>query len=178
MIFTAISPAEHAALAGVSSPPEPARIADLRLVAPGMRGRVAEALNRCWLAGLDPVVHETTRTQARQTWLHGIGRLYVPRGYEPGTVTNVADVQYGWHFFGGAVDIRSASTDWNDESFFRRCAEHFKAVGLDWGGDWPHPDMPHFQFGGVRRNGPSDVSRSLYAHAGIEAVWRAIGAAT
>lgn len=163
---------------GLVIPPEPRRIDDLRLLAPGMRGRVAEALNRCWLAGLDPVVHETTRTQARQTWLHGIGRLYTPKGYAPGVrVTNIADVQEGWHFFGAAVDIRSNAHDWDDESFFARCAEHFKAAGLDWAGEWEHPDLPHFQFGGVKKS-PSDLSRSLYAHAGIEAVHRAIGAAT
>jgi hypothetical protein len=54
-------------------------------------------------------------------------------------------------------------------------AAHFKANGCDWGGDWTHPDFPHYQWGGMKKS-PSDHARELYAEGGKEAVWKAVGA--
>jgi peptidoglycan L-alanyl-D-glutamate endopeptidase CwlK len=161
----------------VSVPPEPPLSRDLRFLAPKFGLAVAEALNRCWLAGLDPVVHEAVRSDARQRWLYGIGRGYTPTGYDPGaTVTAVASALQGWHFYGLAVDLRSRSRGWDDEAFFAKCARHFEDCGLDWGGAWTHPDRPHFQWGTLRPS-PSDRARALYRAGGLPAVWAEVRAA-
>lgn len=35
--------------------------------------------------------------------------------------------------------------DWQDESRFRRIGPLAEAVGLEWGGNWAHVDLPHVQ---------------------------------
>ena len=45
----------------------------------------------------------------------------------------------------------------------------------DWGGEWSHPDYPHFQYGYCRPS-PTQRARDLYAAGGLEAVWREVGA--
>ena len=83
--------------------------------------------------------------------------------------------RHSWHFYGLAVDVISRRTQWDDPAFFRAIAVHLKAAGLDWGGDWSTPDLPHFHWGTLKAS-PSARARELYATGGREALWREVGA--
>lgn len=144
---------------------EPARISDLAGLAPAFRAAVMGALEECRAAGLDATVFETLRTQERQRWAYLRG------------ASRAKDADASWHFYGLAVDVISRAKAWDaGDAWFRRVAAVFKRHGCDWGGDWhSFRDLPHFQWGRCRAS-PSDVSRTLYAQGGREAVWRAVGA--
>lgn len=141
------------------------RCHDLDALAPKMRDRVRAALDDCHAAGLDAVVWETTRCDELQ-------RIYFARG-----ASKAPSAQQGWHFFGLAVDVISASKQWNVTPEWRHAVTViFKANGMDWGGDWPHfHDYPHYQLHGLRPS-PSQRARDLYAEGGLRAVWQAVGA--
>ena len=146
---------------------------DLTELAPGMKRRVDAALAACHAANLDVIVYETVRTEELQELYYARGRTTIPPYRR---VTNVQDAKYGWHFYGLAVDVISKSKRWaQPESWWYKVAVLFKEQDLDWGGDWESPDIPHFQFGGIRKS-PSDKARALYASGGKKAVWEAVGA--
>lgn len=146
---------------------------DLDTLAPKMRERVDAAIWDCHDVGLDAIVYETMRTAELQALYYARGRTRIPP-YQ--RVTNVADAQYGWHFYGLAVDVISRKNRWAvTKDWQTKVADIFMEHGLDWGGNWNHPDYPHFQFAGIRDT-PSDKARSLYAAGGLVAVWKAVGA--
>lgn len=146
---------------------------DMQVLAPKMQERVTAALWDANEAGLDAVVYETMRSQELQGLYYARGRTRVPP-YQ--RVTQVADAQFGWHFYGLAVDIISKRKRWDVSSNWQlMTAAIFREHGLDWGGDWEHPDFPHYQFAGIRKS-PSELARSLYATGGLESVWKAVGA--
>ena len=143
-------------------------------LAPKMRDRVEAALAAANAAGLDAILYETTRSDELQRMYYARGRTTVPPYRR---VTNVESAQYGWHFFGLAVDVIPASKRWEvPDIWWMKLAVIFKEYGLDWGGDWESADNPHFQFAGIRKS-PSDKARKLYANGGKEAVWEVVGAA-
>lgn len=147
---------------------------DIDILAPKMQERVTAALWECNnVAGLEVVVYETVRTDHLQQMYYARGRTTVPP-YR--TVTNAKSAQYGWHFFGLAVDVIHKRLRWGaTEGWWLKVAALFKEHGLDWGGDWENEDLPHFQFAGIRKS-PSDRARKLYAEGGLVAVWKAVGA--
>lgn len=146
---------------------------DTSLLAPQFRLAVAKSINDCKLAGLDAKVYETVRSNEVQQAYYALGRSVIPPHY---TVTNAADALHSWHIYGLAVDVISASKGWDvTDLWMQMVAAHFKANGLDWGGDWHHPDKPHFQWGGCETT-PSDDDRALFQSAGKEAVWASVGA--
>lgn len=162
----------------------------LSLLAPKFRVRVEAAVAECRAKGLDARVQETLRSAALQELYYTRGRP--PTAAYPHPVTNARSSLYSWHGYGLAVDVISERDGWFNvrpgaptterrarmlagDAFFRGIATIFKAHGCDWGGDWKHPDPPHFQFGGLRAS-PSDRARALYAAGGVEAVWRVVGA--
>lgn len=144
---------------------------DLRVLAPTFAARLAHGLNECRWQGLDAVVFEAARGTARQAWLYAQGRT------RPGAVvTNAATAEASWHRYGLAVDVVSAAKLWSTAPGWRaEVARILKAAGLDWGGDWPHPDLPHFQFAGMKSS-PSQLSRDAFARGGAPAVWALVGA--
>jgi hypothetical protein len=129
----------------------------------------------------DPIVFETARVDALQ-------RIY----YEQGS-TNAPSALYGWHFYGLAADWISKSKEWSvRQSWWKLLAQYMRKYRIDPGLDWVHPDDPHGQFGGLKKS-PSDRARMLYFgtnnwagmtpftdpaehRAGLERVWRAVGA--
>ena len=146
---------------------------DISLLAPLFRLAVAKSINDCLKVGLDAKVYEACRSNEVQTAYYALGRSVIPPTY---TVTNAPTADHSWHFFGLAVDVISASKGWDvTPMWMRMVAAHFKANGCDWGGDWQHPDYPHFQWGRCKPS-PSDEARSLYASGGNHAVWEAVGA--
>lgn len=171
------------------------RCRDLDRLAPRMKDRVVAALEDCVgqtvimslpsgravEIALDAMVYETERSDELQ-------QIYYAQG-----TTNAKTARHGWHFFGLAVDVISREYEWftgrsavrmfSDrkdrdfaaEAWFSAVAASFKGQGCDWGGDWRSPDMPHFQFGGLRAS-PSDRARALFDEGGREAVWLEVGA--
>lgn len=145
---------------------------DIRLLAPKFGLAVGHALNLCHRQGLDVVVQESLRSNELQEHYYAQGRT------RPGPiVTNARSALFSWHGYGLAVDVISASKGWNTTAAWRSAvAQIFKGAGLAWGGDWQHPDLPHFQWG-LCRPSPSERARQLIAEGGMEAVWVEVRAA-
>ncbi len=155
--------------------PDPLKVSnDPALLAPLFRQSVLGALVDCRLHGFDAYVFEAHRTQELQTLYWNRGRTVIPPIH---TVTNVRDAQYGWHFFGLAVDVISQSKHWDESpAWFAAVAAIFKKHGCAWGGDWKSKDTPHMQWG-LCRPTPSDLSREAYRTGGNPAVWKLVRAA-
>lgn len=144
---------------------------DIRLLAPVMAARTGEALNRCHRKGFDAIVYETRRSAELQAYYYAQGRT------RPGIiVTNVSNPLYGWHYYGLAIDVISKKHQWSyPPGWLEGVSQIFEDCGLDWGGRWRRPDLPHYQFKGLKSS-PSDRARELLREGGLEAVWRAVGA--
>ncbi len=98
-------------------------------------------LAECKKQGLNVLVTETYRSQARQTYLYEQGRT------RPGKiVTQIKKV--GYHNTGNAWDIcqNIKGQEYSDSSFFAKCGAIAKSLGIEWGGYWKgFVDTPHFQ---------------------------------
>ena len=148
---------------------------DLSLLAPQFATAVDEAIKECNADGLDAFVYEAFRSNALQELYYCRGRTLIPPKH---TVTNARTNLYSWHGYGLAVDVISKTKFWEPdegEAWFRKVAEVFKKHGCKWGGDWAHPDTPHFQWARCKPS-PSDLARLLITQDGHEAVWKAVGA--
>jgi peptidoglycan L-alanyl-D-glutamate endopeptidase CwlK len=147
---------------------------DITLLAPRMQEAVAATLAECARRGLDAIVHETYRDHETAVWYYRRGRTTIP---PVGTVTNAPDETWSWHGYKLAADIISATKGWNaGDTWFALMGEIAKRHGLKWGGDWNHPDLPHVQWAKCKAS-PSDEARRILRESGMEAVWRAVGAA-
>ncbi len=146
----------------------------LLLLAPKFRLAVVAALSDANATGLDAYVFESARSHELAVEYYARGRTVIP---PKGKVTNAPDETYSWHGYGLAVDIISKSKDWNrPASWFAKVAEHFKAHGCKWGGDWHMQDLPHMQWG-LCKPSPSSEARRILREEGMQAVWNAVGAA-
>ena len=106
------------------------RVADLALLEPVTRAAVLGIIADAKADGINLMVFETYRSQARQEQL-----------YEQG-VTQLQKV--GCHGFGVACDIVklvNGEPSWDGDFDF--LGEYAKKHGLVWGGDWGTPDQPH-----------------------------------
>lgn len=150
-------------------PAEVPVISRVNALAPKMQVAVEAIIKGMADAGHKAKVFETLRTAERQAFLYGFGRQYDDGR---GTVTKVQDARRGWHFFGLAVDIvESDATPWNaSQAFWQTLGKLAEQHGLTWGGRWKFLDLPHCQFANCPTS-PTDLDRSLYAEAGMEAVW-------
>ncbi|MDB4906357.1 MAG: hypothetical protein JWO05_1141 [Gemmatimonadetes bacterium] len=172
----------------LATPPvEVACCRDLALLAPKFRATLERVFAQMKAKGHDPVVAETLRTRDRQRFLYGFGRTYDDGR---GVVTMSPDAMATWHGFGLAVDVISASMEWNaPESFWRDLRELATAAGLTSGDDWdrdgvaagPDPDerfsdRPHVQWGPPMKRSPSPRAAELYRTGGMTAVWAEVGA--
>jgi hypothetical protein len=183
------------------------RINGLDHLAPVFRKNVAHAFNEChnvdsievrlldnsiqWIS-LDPVVHETFRTEALQAiyYRQGTSKAKTPLGEWEGGKWKAGS----WHGYKLAVDVISAEYEWFTGraakimwpapkereyvavQWFTAIADIFKQYNIDWGGDWSDPDLPHFQHGTLKSS-PSPLALELYKSGGFTAVWEAVGAA-
>ena len=98
-------------------------------------------LAECKKQGLNVLVTETYRSQARQTYLYEQGRTRAGQ-----IVTNVKKV--GYHNTGNAWDIckNVKGQEYSDNAFFAKCGAIAKSLGIEWGGYWKgFVDKPHFQ---------------------------------
>lgn len=154
-------------------PPAPKEV-PLQRTLDGLAPRFRAAIIAVLAQLPDAVVAESIRTPERQAYLYGFGRDYDDGR---GIVTNAASQLTSWHGYGLACDIVHATKWWDaPPAWFRTMGEVAKSHGLDWGGDWRHPDLPHVQFGTLK-DSPSDRARELLAQGGLIAVWREVGAA-
>jgi peptidoglycan L-alanyl-D-glutamate endopeptidase CwlK len=153
---------------------------DLALLAPKFAMQVQRLLIDLTVAGFDPVVRETLRTEERQRYLYGFGREYDD---DRGVVTNSPTADTSWHGFGLAADIVSAKHGDNaSAAFIDAIGAAAKKLGLTWGGDWempgkPRGDWPHVQHGAPMRKSPSPLAKQIVEEHGLEALWRTVQAA-
>lgn len=91
-------------------------------------------------AGLDPVVIETYRSQARQDWLFAQGRT------RPGPIVTRARVSKHTSRLAADVCPRvNGRIEWNRRDLFDAWGRIAKAHGLVWGGDFSFYDGAHVQ---------------------------------
>lgn len=175
-----------------SLPKPPAEVPtdrDLTKIAPLLRLKLLNAvLPQMRARGHDPLIFEGFRSDARAAFLYGFGRSYDDGR---GIVTNARDASKTYHRYGLAVDIISASREWDaPEKFWTDLRKIVTANALRSGDDWdrdgiavgPDPDesysdRPHAQWWipGMRVT-PSDHAWVLLHTRGIEAVWREVHA--
>lgn len=93
----------------------------------------------CKKAGLNVLITETYRSQARQNYLYEQGRT------RPGNV--VTWTKNSRHTGRMAWDIckNVKGKEYSDAKFFDQCGAIAKKLGITWGGTWKSPDRPHFE---------------------------------
>lgn len=162
-------------------PAEVPRETSLAGLAPSFRLHVEQILDEMAVAGFDPIVAETLRTDARQRFLYGFGREYDDGR---GIVTHSSDADETWHSFGLAVDIWSRSKLWRaPDEFWKKLHQLVRQHGLLSGADWDNDgvmddwDKPHFQWGAPMRRSPSPRASRVKETGGNAAVWTEVGAA-
>lgn len=96
-------------------------------------------LAECRRQGLNVLITETYRSQARQNYLYAQGRT------NPGK--KVTWTKKSRHTSGRAWDIckNVKGGEYSDSSFFKKCGAVAKSLGITWGGTWKTPDTPHFE---------------------------------
>lgn len=96
-------------------------------------------ISECERQGLKVLVTETYRSQQRQDFLYAQGRT--TKGQK------VTWTKNSRHTSRRAWDIcqNVKGQEYANTTFFKRCGEIAKSLGIIWGGDWSTPDMPHFE---------------------------------
>lgn len=96
-------------------------------------------LDECERQGLNVLITETYRSQARQNYLYEQGRTRAGN--------KVTWTKNSRHTSRRAWDIckNVKGQEYSDNSFFKKCGEIAKNLNIIWGGDWDTPDMPHFE---------------------------------
>lgn len=146
------------------------RIEDLD---PVVQDLALEVLRRAKAAGIKLMVTQTKRTFDEQRALFAKGRTApgepcrhageahrrlvgtCPVHPHGATVTR-ADAGWSWHEYGLAFDVaEDDGTPWDigkpghsaeDDEWWEIVGRIGEAVGLEWGGRWKRPDLPHFEF--------------------------------
>lgn len=122
-------------------------------------------------------VEQGLRSWAQQAKIYAQGRT------EPGEIVTNAPPGHSWHEFGMACDVCPVSLlpipNWSPDSpLWPDLGTKGKSLGLYWGGDFTHPDRPHFQLTGVFPVSPDDEVRQIFMDQGMEAVWQEAGLAS
>jgi peptidoglycan L-alanyl-D-glutamate endopeptidase CwlK len=147
---------------------------DVALLAPKLRDRFEQAMADCHRNGLRAVFYEGYRSPELQAHYFSLGRTVIP---PISTVTNMKTNLESWHGYGLAVDVIHLLRGWDaGEKWFQEIAAIFKAHEFSWGGGWKVKDLPHFQWGTCPER-PTAETRELLQTEGIDAVWKAFGAA-
>lgn len=96
-------------------------------------------LAKCKSQGLDVLITETYRSQARQDYLYAQGRTRLGK--------KVTWTKNSRHTSRRAWDIckNAKGKEYSDTEFFRKCGQVAKELGIIWGGTWSTPDLPHFE---------------------------------
>lgn len=144
-------------------------------LAPAFRRAVELTVRDVRAAGFRIRIFETIRTDERQRFLHGFGRLYDDGR---GIVTHSMTARKTWHYYGLAADlVEDDETPWKaPPEFWNTYGRIAERHGLTWGGRWQFLDLPHCQWGRCRRS-PSEATSALYDRVGMRGIWKAVGAA-
>ena len=96
-------------------------------------------LEKCKTSGLNVLITETYRSQARQNYLYEQGRT------RPGN--KVTWTKNSRHTSRRAWDIcqNVKGKEYADSGFFKACGQIAKELGITWGGTWKQADTPHFE---------------------------------
>ncbi len=142
------------------------RLSDLH---PLLRGAGEQLLDRCAVEGVPLLVTQGLRTWEEQEALYAQGRS------APGRIVTLARGGHSYHNFGLAFDVvvldAMGKADWNPaHPGWQRAGAVGKSLGLEWGGDWTKPDLPHFQYSGGLS---TERCRALYPR-GLAAVWQEV----
>lgn len=113
---------------------------DLNELLPEVKKGAELFLEECKKQGLNVLITETYRSQARQDWLYEQGRTRAGR--------KVTWTKKSKHTSRRAFDIcknvRGKEYD-NSDGFFKRCADIAVSMGFTAGYYWDKQDMPHIQ---------------------------------
>lgn len=113
---------------------------DLNELLPEVKKGAELFLEECKKQGLNVLVTETYRSQARQDWLYEQGRTRAGK--------KVTWTKKSKHTSRRAFDIcknvRGKEYD-NSDGFFKRCADIAVSIGFTAGYYWDKQDMPHIQ---------------------------------
>ena len=120
--------------------PEDQAVADLDQLTPKTRRVALEFLAACQRQGLNVKITETYRSQKRQEALYAQGRT------KPGSI--VTWTKKSRHSQRYAFDIcKNGPRPYEDDNFFKQCADIGKNLGLTPGYYWTsNPDPGHFQY--------------------------------
>lgn len=106
------------------------------------RVRAVKFLASCARAGHRVFITQTLRTSEDQAALYAQGRT------RPGKVVTNSKPGHSWHEVGRAFDIAFKTPD-NEVTWdgpWEMVGILGESQGLSWGGHWPHPDRPHFEY--------------------------------
>lgn len=140
---------------------------------PVVRRMAEQFLRLAGEQGFKVMVTQTRRTFAEQAALYAKGRSApgepcrhagepmprkvgtCPRHPLGATVTR-ADSGWSWHEYGLAFDVaEDDGTPWDigkpghsaeDDEWWNKLGELGESLGLEWGGRWKRPDLPHFEW--------------------------------
>lgn len=118
---------------------------DILLLDADVRERAVQLLRLAKDSGIDLIVTETLRTLERQAELYAKGRT------APGRIVTYARPGWSWHNHGRAFDVAiltwpgDPSPDDVYDGPWSEVGAMGESLGLEWGGRWKHPDLPHFQ---------------------------------
>lgn len=157
-------------------PPEPPACNSPNGLAPLFLDKVQRVEARMQNRGWHICRRETYRSDERAAWLYGFGRTWDDGR---GIVTNATNALKTWHHYWLAVDYGDARYEPGNEppAFWTDLKAIGESEGLTCGADWRMKDQPHIQFGRPMRDSPSEEAARLLESGGVEAVWRAVGAA-
>ena len=112
---------------------------DLKELTPNAKVACEMFLEECKKQGLNVLITETYRSQARQNWLYEQGRS------RKGKV--VTWTKSSRHTSRRAWDVckNIKGQEYSDSAFFKKCGAIAKKLGITWGGTWNTPDTPHFE---------------------------------
>lgn len=107
-------------------------------------------LSECKAQGLNVLITETYRSQARQNYLYEQGRS------RSGKI--VTWTKNSRHTSRRAWDIckNKKGEEYSDASFFKKCGIIAAKLGITWGGTWKTPDTPHFEISENWKNPKGD----------------------
>lgn len=168
--------------------PEPPPNRDMTKLAPLFAEKVFTLIANMKERKHDAFVFEGFRSDARADWLFKSGREFDDGR---GIVTKAKTARKSWHRYGLAVDIISASKEWNAPlTFWADLRTIATSLGLTSGDDWDRDgipveddpdehltDRPHVQWHCEGMNvTPSDHAWELLQTKGVEMVWHVLHA--
>jgi len=113
---------------------------------PPFRAKVEQLLKMCEERNLPIKLTSGYRYTYEQDDLYRQGR-----NGNPGKIVTNANGLWSYHCYGLAVDFckNIKGEEYSDLDFFRQVGGLGETLGLEWGGHWKKPDMPHLQFRGL-----------------------------